>query len=139
MTQPADGDPYHNQPPQPPASTGSPTDQSDNTRMWGTFCHLAGLSLLLGVPAGNIVGPLVVWVLKKDESHYVDEQGKNALNFQISWMIWMVASALSMLLLVGLVLLPLTLIAWLVLTIVGTVRASRGEQMRYPLTIRFLS
>jgi hypothetical protein len=140
MTQPGDGkDPYHDDdqwshgPPQPPQR------KSDNIRTWGTFCHLAGLSLLLGIPVGNVIGPLVIWVLKKDESPQVDEHGKDALNFQISWTIWMLVASLSILLLIGAVLLPVTLIAWLVLTIIGTIRASRGEKVSYPLTIQFLS
>jgi uncharacterized Tic20 family protein len=53
-------------------------------RVWATFCHLAALTPLLGIPLGLIVGPLAVWLIKKDESPFVNRHGKAALNFQIS-------------------------------------------------------
>lgn len=56
-------------------------------RVWATFCHLAALTPLLGIPFGLVAGPLVVWLIKKDESAFVDRHGKAALNFQISMLL----------------------------------------------------
>ncbi len=53
-------------------------------RTWGILCHLSALAMLLGVPLGNLLGPLVVWLVKRDQSSFVDQQGREALNFQIS-------------------------------------------------------
>jgi uncharacterized Tic20 family protein len=63
-----------------PAGTGA----QGRERVWATFCHLAALTPLLGIPLGLILGPLVVWLIKKDESPFVNRHGKAALNFQIS-------------------------------------------------------
>jgi uncharacterized Tic20 family protein len=109
-----------------------------DSRTWGMVCHLAGLAGCTGIPLGSIIGPLVIWLIKKEEFPYVDEQGKKALNFQISWTIWGIVAGVTILIVIGIVLLPLVLIAWLVLTIIGTIKASNGEPWDYPLTIEFL-
>jgi uncharacterized Tic20 family protein len=56
-----------------------------DARTWATICHLSALIMLVGVPLGNILGPLVVWLAKRQESEFVDDQGKEALNFQITF------------------------------------------------------
>lgn len=104
---------------------------------WGMACHLAALSLYIGIPFGNILGPLLVWMLKKNESSFVDEQGRESLNFQISVTLYLLVCLLLVFLLVGIPLLFVLGIAHLILTIVGAVRASSGENYRYPMTIRF--
>ena len=108
------------------------------SRTWGMVCHLAGLAGLVGIPFGSIIGPLVIWLIKKDEFPYVNEQGKKALNFQISWTIWGIICGLLILIVIGIVLLPILLVAWLVLTILGSIKANNGEPWNYPLTIEFL-
>jgi uncharacterized Tic20 family protein len=102
---------------------------------------LAHLSSFAGyiMPFGNIVGPLLVWLLKKDESAFVAEHAKEALNFQISLTIYIIVSALLMCVLIGFVLLPALLIADVVLTVMAAVAASNGTMYRYPLTIRFVT
>ena len=52
-------------------------------RMWGMFCHLAALAGFI-IPFGNIIGPLIVWQIKKEEFPFVEDQGKESLKFQIS-------------------------------------------------------
>ena len=89
-------------------------------------------------PFGNVVAPLVVWLAKRDENRFVDENGVRALNFQLTWSIILLASALSVLVAVGVVLFPLAMLAWLILTVLGTVKASEGEVYDYPLTIHFV-
>ena len=108
-------------------------------RTFAMLCHLSALAMFIGVPFGNIVGPLIVWLLKKDQYPLVDAQGREALNFQISMTIYMVISGLLIVVVIGLILIPALLIAELVLIIRAAVQVSDGISYRYPLTIRFLS
>ena len=101
-------------------------------------CHVAAFAGLV-IPFGNIAGPLVVWLLKRDEMPFVDDQGKESLNFQITMTIAFVIAALAILLLVGFLLLPVLGIYWLVAIIIAAVRTSEGKVYRYPFTFRFIS
>lgn len=102
------------------------------------LCHLLAFCGLVGVPFGNILGPLVMWLVKRDESTFVDACGKEAVNFQISMTIYTVVSVLLILAVVGVVLLPAVIIANIVLTVIASMRASEGEHYRYPFTIAFI-
>ena len=110
---------------------------SKDARMWAMFCHLAGLCGYIIPVVGNIVGPLVLWQLKKDEP-FVDDQGKEALNFQISMTIYAFISVLLMVLCVGIFLLIAVGIANLVFLLIAAVKANDGQRYRYPLAIRFI-
>jgi uncharacterized Tic20 family protein len=90
-----------------------------------------------GIVSG-FVGALIIWLMKKDQSAYVDEQGKEALNFQITMLIAFVGAWILMFILIGMLLMPLLLIANLVLCIIAAVAASKGEHYKYPLAIRLL-
>ena len=68
-------------PPPPASPTVSPVMSDKDSRMWGMLCHLAALAMFTGIPLGNVIGPLVVWLIQKDKSPFVDEQGKEVLNF----------------------------------------------------------
>lgn len=103
----------------------SPSDKS-----LGMLCHLLGLA--------GILGPLVLWLVKKDESDYVDYHGREALNFQISLLVYGVVCAALCLVLIGFLLLPALGIAALVLTILAAVKANDGERYRYPMIFRLL-
>ncbi|MHC5034016.1 MAG: DUF4870 domain-containing protein [Planctomycetota bacterium] len=111
-------------------------DKSATT--WGMLCHLSALSGFIGVPFGNIIGPLVFWLIKKDEMPFVDEQGKEALNFQISLTIYALVSCVLILVLIGIPLLIGLFIFGLVMTVVASVKAGKGEHFKYPLCIRLL-
>ena len=89
------------------------------------------------IPFGNVVGPLVVWLLKREESSFVDRHGKAALNFQISLMIYMLISAILVLVLIGIIMLIGLFIFDLVYTIIAMIRASDDKEMKYPLAIPF--
>ncbi|MDP1535655.1 MAG: DUF4870 domain-containing protein [Burkholderiales bacterium] len=99
--------------------------------------NLAMLAHLLGIVSG-FVGALIIWLIKKDQSGYVDEQGKEALNFQITMLIAFVVSWILMFVLIGMLLMPLLLIANLVFCILAAVAASKGEHYKYPFAIRLL-
>jgi uncharacterized Tic20 family protein len=106
-------------------------------RMWATFAHL-GIIAGLVIPLGNIIAPLVIWLIKKDESAYVDYHGKEALNFQLTMTLAMFVSAILIFVLIGIPLLIVVAIADLILSIMAAVRANEGEHYRYPFNIRFI-
>jgi len=99
--------------------------------------NLAMLAHLLGIVSG-FVGALIIWLIKKDQSAFVDEQGKEALNFQITVMIAFVGSWILMFVLIGMLLMPLVLIGNLVFCILAAVAVSKGEHYKYPFAIRLL-
>ncbi len=114
-----------------------------DARMWAMFCHLSGLAGLVVPVIGCIVGPLIVWQIKKEEFPFVDEQGKEAVNFQISMLLYgLVGSVACLITCVGAVLVPLVLgvvsIVDLVFLLIAAVKANDGHHYRYPLTIRFI-
>ena len=125
-------------PESPDVSPEVPPLSKDET-MWGMLCHLSGLALLTGIPFANVIGALVVWLIKKDEMPFVDDQGKEALNFQISVSIYAIVSAVLIFVLIGIVLLPAVLIFALVMIIIASLKANQGEAYRYPLCIRFIA
>ena len=106
-------------------------------RMWGMLCHLTALVFLIGIPFGNILGPLVVWLLKRHDMPLVDEEGKEALNFQISMTLYFILSVLLCFILVGFLLVVPVVLANLIFTILAAVKTSDGEKYRYPFAIRF--
>lgn len=109
---------------------------SSQSRNLAALSHLSAFITFVGIP--SLVGPLVMWLLNRDDP-FVEEQAKDALNFNISFLIFGVVAAFSIILLVGLVALPVVLVTWFVLVIVAAVKASNGEDYRYPFTIRFVS
>jgi len=104
-------------------------------RNWAMFCHLAGLAMFLAVPGANIIGPLIVWLMKREQFPLVDREGKSSINFQISMTIYMIVCAITV---VGLILIPVVVLLDLILLIIATVKTSSGESFKYPLTIRFV-
>lgn len=113
-------------------------EKSKQANTWAMFCHLSALSLFTGIPLGHIIAPLIIWLIKKDEFPFVDEQGKESLNFQISMTIYGAVAGLLCLALVGFVLLPIIVVADIVLIIVASVKTNQGEKYQYPFTIRFI-
>ena len=124
--------------PNTPSTTGAPVTLTAEDKQWGMAAHLSSLAGFL-IPFGHIGGPLLVWLLKKDSSVFAADQGKEALNFQISMTIYMVVSALLVLVFIGIFLLLFVALADVILTIVAAVAANNGQAYRYPATIRFIS
>ena len=131
--------------PPPPPAVGPSAEE----KQWAMFAHLSALvgGILTSGWAGSIgcfIGPLVIWLVKKDTLPFVDDQGKEALNFNIT--VGIVFLALLILSIVtfgiGLVIaVPLWIIigiAWLVFTIIAAVKANNGERYRYPFTLRLI-
>lgn len=113
-------------------------DQSNDERNWAMFCHLGGFCGFI-IPMGNIIVPLVLWLVKRDEYAFVNQHGKEALNFNISMLIYALISGVLCLVLIGFLLLGILFIAEIVFIIQATLHASRGEYYRYPYTIRFIN
>jgi uncharacterized Tic20 family protein len=107
-------------------------------RNWAMGCHLIALVGLLGNGLGFLVGPLIVWLVKREDHPFIDEQGKESVNFQITMMGAIIVCIPLIFIGVGIVLMPLIGIFDVVLTIIGGVKAANGEHWRYPLTIRLL-
>ena len=104
-------------------------------KQWGMFVHLAGLLGLVLPAVGGLVGPLVIWLIKREGMRYVDEQGKRAVNFQLNLLVYGFFAFLLSFLLIGIFLLPLIGLAAVILPIVAGVEASKGNDYRYPFVL----
>ena len=122
----------------PVDETPVPEMPDRDTRMWAMFCHLAGLALLIGIPAANILGPLIIWQMKKEQHPFIDAHGKESMNFQISMFIYGLVAGLLIFVCVGMVLLPAVIVADIIFVIIAGIKANDGQAYRYPLTIRFI-
>lgn len=109
-----------------------------DARNWAMGCHLIALVGLLGNGLGFLIGPLIVWLVKREDDPFIDEQGKEAVNFQITMMGAIIVCVPLIFVGIGIVLMPLIGIFDVVMTIIAGVKAANGEHWRYPLTIRFL-
>lgn len=135
-----------NQPPPPPGHQPPHAGEDPAVRQYAMLTHLSGLAALLGFP---VLGPLIMWLIKKDESAYINAHGKEALNSQLTFFIagivFGVVSVLFVVVTVGFgacVVAPLAMLfaAWPIVTsIVGAMQANEGKPPRVPLTIRIIS
>jgi len=106
--------------------------------MWDVLCHATALAGFFVPWAGHILGPLIVWLAKRNDSPEIDEHGKESLNFQISMLIYNVIAGVLCLVLIGFVILAILHILNLVLVIIASLKASEGKLYRYPLAIRLI-
>lgn len=111
---------------------------TEEEKKWALGAHLSAFAAFLLPSFGQIIGPLIVWLVKRDQSAFVEDQAKEALNFQITMTIAFVVSAVLTVVLIGLPMMIAVGVAWLVFTIKAALRASEGEAYRYPFTIRFV-
>ena len=160
MTQPHD--PSNVPPPPPPvehpptvnygsASTGEPGGLFSapppppfavrpEERTWGMLCHLTALSGLIGVPFGSILGPLIIWLIKKDEMPFVNDQGKESLNFHISLIIIAICLTPTICLAgIGIILLIGLGVFALVMIIIASVKANQGVAYRSPFAMGLMT
>jgi uncharacterized Tic20 family protein len=123
----------------PPFEPSGPSAKEPNkdARMWAMFAHLAGFGGIVVPAVGSIIGPLVIWLLKKEQYPFVDEQGKEALNFQITMFIYVMAAFLLSFLCIGFILLPVVAILDIVFIVIATIKANDGVHYRYPKGLIF--
>jgi len=113
-------------------------------RQWAMGAHLSALaSMFIGIP---VVGPLLIYLIKKDEHPFVADQAREAVNFNLSFLLYLAVTGFIVFVLtfviIGLFLIPIPIaiaIAWAVLAVVAGIKANQGEAYRYPMTIRFVS
>jgi uncharacterized Tic20 family protein len=132
-----------------PATDATSSGISAEEKQWAMFAHLSALAggILTSGWAGSIgcfIGPLIIWMVKKDTMPFVDDQAKEALNFNISVaLVFLALFLLSIVTLgIGLIIaIPAWIvvgIAWLVFTIIAAIKAHEGVAYRYPLTLRLI-
>ncbi|MGP1382966.1 MAG: DUF4870 domain-containing protein [Thainema sp.] len=121
------------------------SELTPSARIWSMICHLSALSLYLGIPFSNILVPFAIWSLKRAESPFVEQQGRDVVNFQLTVTLALLAVGILMLPLLGSPLFLLLaamliggLIGNLVVVILGAIAAFKGEPYQYPLAIRFI-
>jgi uncharacterized Tic20 family protein len=115
-----------------------PGEKSREVRKWAMISHIIALVGLIGNGIGFLLGPLIVWMLKKEEHPFIDEQGKEAVNFQITMFIAAFISALLIFFVIGIFLLIIVGLLMTILPIVGAIKANDGEDFKYPFSIRFI-
>ncbi len=122
--------------PPPSHAWTHPSGLPSEVRNWALAAHLgafAGAWVALA-----FLGPLVVWLLKRDDHPFIATHASEALNFNLSVLLYAIVGFVLIFVFVGFLLLPLIGLMWLVFTIVAAIRAANGEPYRYPLTIRFV-
>src|SRR5437868_9168641 len=127
-------------PPLPADQTPTPTTPvASEVRTWNVLCHASALLGLFFHFLGHLLGPLIVWLVKRGDSPEIDAHGKESLNFQISMLIYDAIAAILCFVLIGI---PILIALWVlntVFVIIASVKASEGKFYRYPITIRFIS
>lgn len=129
-------------PPNPP-QTSPPATQSSDERLWALIGHLSAFSFFV-TGIGSILGPLIVWLIKRDTLPFAADQAKEALNFNITVAIAFAALVIFTIVTLGIGLLlayPIgaaLFIGWIVLTIIAAIKANEGVAYRYPFTLRLV-
>jgi len=118
-------------PPPAPAQAGALTEVKSEDRTMAMLCHFLGIVTCF-------IGPLIIWLMKKDQSKFVDDQGKEALNFQITFLIAYAIAGLTCLVGIGFFIAPVVWIADIVFCVLGGMAANKGEKYRYPFAIRLI-
>jgi len=102
------------------------------------LCHASALAGLFFHFLGHLFGPLIVWLVKRGDSPEIDAHGKEAVNFQISMLIYNVVAGVFCIVLIGFAFLAVLWVLNAIFVIIAAIQASDGKLYRYPMTIRFL-
>jgi uncharacterized Tic20 family protein len=114
------------------------SDIPREARKWAMICHIIALAGLLGNGIGFLIAPLIVWLIKREDHPFIDRQGKEAVNFQITMFIILFVSAILALVLIGFVFLFIVAFIMTVFPIIAAIKANEGNDYKYPFTIRFI-
>lgn len=118
-------------------NANQPLSISKDARMWAMFAHISAIAGFI-FPFGNIIGPLLIWILKKEEFPFVDDQGKEALNFQISITAYVLISIILVFVIIGIPLIIVVGLFALIMSVIAAINAYDGNAYRYPLTFRVI-
>lgn len=110
---------------------------SETERNWSMLCHLSAFAGFF-FPFGGVIGPLICWLTKRDESSWVNENGKASLNFQLSMLLYMILTIPLCFILIGIPIIIFLGVLKVVCIIIASVKAPKGELFRYPLVIPFI-
>ncbi len=110
---------------------------SEPERNWAMLCHLSAFAGYF-FPFGGIIGPLICWLSRKDESQWVNQNGKASLNFQMSILLYMILAAPLVIIIIGIPIIIFLAVLEIICIIIASIKASKGEEYRYPITIPFI-
>ena len=110
---------------------------SETERNWAMLCHLSAFAGFF-FPFGGIIGPLICWLSKKDESVWVYTNGKDSLNFQLSILLYIVLTIPLCFIIIGLPIIAILVTLRVICIIIASLKASKGEPFKYPLVIPFI-
>jgi uncharacterized Tic20 family protein len=111
---------------------------SSEDRLWGALAHLSAFAIYFS-GIGHIVGPMIIWLWKRDTNAFVAEEAKEAMNFNISVTIYAIVAAVLVLVLIGVPMLIGLHVFQVICIIVGALRASDGRHFKYPLNLRLVN
>ena len=110
---------------------------SKDERTWAMLCHFSAFAGLI-FPFGNFLAPLIIWLIKKEELPFVEDQGKEVLNFQISMTIYLLISGILCIILIGIPIVIGLVIFCFIITIIAAISANDGKSYRYPMNLRLI-
>jgi len=113
-------------------------DITSSERTYATWMHLAGLSSYIGIPFGHVLIPLIMWAMKHRESAYINRQGREILNFQLTISFYLIFSYILVFILIGFLFVGLVVLLHIIATIMAAVKTYEGEEFRYPVTFRVI-
>jgi uncharacterized Tic20 family protein len=114
------------------------TSISADERTWAMIAHFAALAAFITTPLGGVLGPLVVWLMKRDQSAFVAEAAKEAMNFNIAVLLGYLVCALLIFVFIGFLLAAALFVFWLAMTVIAGIKASEGVHYRYPISLRLV-
>ena len=110
---------------------------SKDERTWAMLCHFSAFAGLI-FPFGNFLAPLIIWLIKKEELPFVEDQGKEVLNFQLSITIYLLISGILCIILIGIPIIIGLVIFCFIITIIAAISANDGKSYRYPINLRLI-
>jgi len=120
----------------PPVDVVSPSTTEE--RLYASACHFAGLPIFTAIALANILAPLVIWLIKRDTMPFVDEHGKESLNFQITALLAYVVAIVTACAGIGIALIAVVAVLQIIFPIIGGIAAYEGKSYKYPVTLRLI-
>ena len=113
-------------------------EEDERVRLWALLSNMTALSAFAGIPFGNIVAPLVIWIWKRRAHPFIEAHCRESLNFQISMSLYIALSFILCFVLIGFVLVAALCVADIVLVVIASLKADQGQSHRYPMTLRII-